>query len=55
MARAHCMLDKQCYTRARTCTRPRAWAVNHTRTRTHPRAHTHTEQNVTLITFPQQQ
>ena len=45
MAHARCMLDKQGYTRARTCTRPRAWVpphkLAHMQARTRALAHTH--------------
>ena len=41
------MLDKQGYTRARTCTWHHAWASTHT--------HTHTQKHVILFAFPLQQ
>jgi hypothetical protein len=47
MAHAICMLDKQGYTHALACTRPRSWALECTRT--------HTHKHVTLTAFPRQQ
>ena len=57
MAHASCMLDKEGYTCARTCTRPRVWEPIHTRTQasTHPHTYTHREKYAIFITFPRQE
>ena len=64
MAHVRCMLDKQSYMRASTCTILRASAPTqtqaHTRARArnharkHPRAGTQTEKFIIIIAFPRQ-
>ena len=53
MAHARCMLAKQGYKRARTCTRQFTRAPTHTHASMCARAHTHSEYAI-LIAFPRQ-
>ena len=55
MAHTRCMLDKQDYTHARTCTRPLSRASTHALTHLRARAHIHTQTNIILIAFSWQQ